>query len=173
MTISTFLAINTAISQSKSEVLSSIDSITSQIDTRKGLEEFKLTDKEFLDKVSDSEGTLIGYFINQNLVKIYSQMLTFSGFIDITYYYQNSRLICAKHIERKLVGKYEEGDWIAWDFSIPPDTAFIGIYYFQGDQLLETNLQDEPYFTDPFNLEQFLFTSNNQLEILNDKAQKE
>ena len=140
--------------------------LNNKLSDGKRLDTLALSDQEFSKQVSDGGGALTAYFSGRELIQMYYQLLTFSGFVDMTYYYSNDQLLYLEKVERKLVGKYDDGDWVEWDFNATPDTAFVGRYYFDDRQLIAIQKEGTPYFAEPFDLQHFLTTADTLSALL-------
>ena len=160
------------ISKQVREISSQIASYDSISSAGKNQLILKLSDKEYNELVSEGEGGLNGYFVDGGLRRLHLQSLTFSGFIDMYYFFQNEELICSQHVERKLIRKYDDGDWIAWDLTKTPDTVFVGKYYLKDRELIDFKAKGEPYFAESFVLEDLLTTSDQLAEILEEKMKE-
>ena len=160
------------ISKQVREISSRIASYDSINSADKNQMILKLYDEEYNELVSEGEGELNGYFVDGGLRRLHHQSLTFSGFIDMYFFFRDGELICAHHVERKLIGKYDDGDWIAWDLSKTPDTIFVGKYYVKGKELIDLSAKGEPYFSSSLAIEDLLTTSDLLTEILEEKIKK-
>ncbi len=140
--------------QSNSEV-TRVDKWVMTIDKDPALRQLVLDEQIFMEQVSDG-GSLFGFYKDTALVKVRLEMIVPAGFTTNIYYFQDSNLIHGYLLEQKLVGQYDEGEWIGWDFTQEPDTAYEGNFYFSQQQLFHKQEKGEPYFSGEFNELQFL-----------------
>ena len=142
--------------QRQDELISTIKLKVEKIDAQGDLQERTLDQHTFMKEISDGGGELTGYFVKLDLVKMKMEQILSSGFLEVTYYFQDSELIYAYQVERKLIGEYEDEDWIGWDFTAEPDTIFEASYYFDHQRLIDETNRGEQYFSYPFEIQEFL-----------------
>ena len=93
-----------------------------------------LENEEFMTQMTDGGGELVGYFKNGQIQKIATRIGLSYGIKVTDYYFTNGELIFTFEILEEFL--YNES-LSKFDYS-NTDTSFIGLYYFKGNKLIDS-----------------------------------